>query len=132
MPHFFFSTDVCEHSYFSDSKKIKFLFDDSKYYVFPNINNVDDNKFNVSLSIDKLQYEKNYLDTFHNLYRISSKFVLIRCSSAGSPKNIKNEYQRNLTESDFGSTMTMNKMFSSYNFYYDEQECNLYFWGVKN
>ncbi len=131
MPHLFYGVSVCEHSSFSDSKKIKHLFEGSKYYVFTDITNIEDKKFDVSLSIDNLHHQENYMELFHNLHRVSSKFVLVRCFSSGKEKNVKGKYQKNLTEKDFGGTTSINKMFDSHKFYYDKQDCNLYFWGVK-
>lgn len=135
MPHFFNNVDVVEYVPHEKSKTIKHMFSNSRYYVFdPNstdLSDVEDNAFNVAMSIDYLQYTPDYLDHLKKLHRVSSKFVLISCAAAGRHVSTPPPYYKNLVMSDFYNQIDLDSMFETYKFDVDYDRSDLYLWGVK-
>lgn len=136
MPHFFDGVSVLEYVPHNKSKTIINLFDNSKYYVVDpkvsDLSNIEDNYFNVAMSIGYMQYTPNYLDHLQRLHRVSSKFVLFSCAAAGKKVNNPPEYYKNLVMSDFYNHIDLDCMFDRYNFDVDYSNSDLYFWGVKS
>jgi len=134
MPHFFNDVDVLEYVPHSRSKKIRHMFSDSRYFVIdPNRNNlekVESNTFSVTMSIDYFQSTSNFIEQFQGLHRVSSKFVMFSCASAGR-KPTREGYYKNLTTSDFYNSLDFDKMFERYFFDVDYLSTELNFWGVK-
>jgi hypothetical protein len=131
MPHFFNEVDVLEYAPHNKCKTIKHLFSDSRYIVLdPDHNdgqNVADNSFNVAMSLNRFQDSPNYLQEFQVIHRLSSKFVIFSCHTAGN----KNPCIKNLTQSDFYNYIDLDSMFETYKFEVDYPQAILYFWGIK-
>lgn len=102
------------------------------------------NSFDVSLSAECFEHNPYWEETFLNMYRLASKFVIITCASEGRPEHgtsrttpsdspftIKWDYYKNLNEKDFREVFDLDSMFSSYEFLYNESANDLYFWGIK-
>lgn len=135
MPHFFNNVDVLEYVPHNKGKSIQHLFINSRYFVIDptknNLSKIEDNSFNVSMSIDYFQYSQNFLFEFEQLHRVSSKFVMFSCAAAGRTPDLTKGHYKNLTMSDFYNNIDIESMFDSYSFDTDHQYSDLYFWGVK-
>jgi hypothetical protein len=131
MPHFFSGVDVLEYGSHDKCKTIRYLFSDSKYVVLdPNridSQSIDDNSFNVTMSINRFQDSTDYLNELRVIHRLSSKFVMFSCNTAGND----GPCIRNLTQSDFYNYIDLDSMFETYKFEVDYPQAVLYFWGVK-
>lgn len=132
MPHFFDGVEVLEYTSHNRSKSIRHLFDSSYYFVVDpsrlNLDNFDDNRFDVAMSINDFQYTENFIDRFKEMHRVSSKMVMFLCSTVGQ-KPRSTGYHRNLTESDFDINLEI--MFDTHRFHIDYDAHQLYFWGIK-
>jgi hypothetical protein len=135
MPHFFNKVDVLEYTPHSKSKSVKHLFLNSRYVVIDPFNTdlseVRDDAFNVVISINCFQHQKDYLDKLKFMHRVSSKFVMFSCPTAGTMPSKSEIYYRNLTESDFYNSIDLDLMFETYKFEINYKKSELYFWGVK-
>jgi hypothetical protein len=135
MPHFFDNVDVLEYVPHNRSKSIKHLFLDSRYFVLDpsstDLSEVKDNSFNVVVSVNNFQNTPNYLDQIKSMHRVSSKFIIFSCSTAGRMGKQVDGYYKNLTYSDFYNYLDMDSMFDSYKFDFDYDESMMYFWAVK-
>jgi len=102
-----------------------------------------DNSFDVAVSAECFEHNPFWSETFANMYRIASKFVIFTCASDGreehgtrakhpgtSPFTLDWDYYKNLNEQDFRSAFNIDKMFNRYKFIYNEKSCDLYFWGI--
>ena len=103
-----------------------------------------DNFFDVAVSAECFEHNPYWLETFINMHRMTSKFVIFTCASEGrmehgttrttpqnSPFTVKWDYYRNLTEQDFTSALDFSSMFSEWEFDFNPYSCDLYFWGIK-
>jgi hypothetical protein len=135
MPHFFNGVDVLEYTPHDKSKSIKHLFLDSRYVVLDpfrtDLSEIKDDAFNVVVSINCFQHQDDYLDKLQFMHRVSSKFVMFSCPTAGTMPLKSETYYRNLTESDFYNSTDLGSMFETYKFDINYKESELYFWGVK-
>jgi hypothetical protein len=131
MPHFFSEVDVLEYVPYDKCKTIKYLFSDSKYVVLNpdkvDASDITDNSFNVAMSLNRFHESPNYLDELKVIHRLSSKFVMFSCNTAGN----YGPCIRNLTQSDFYNYVDLDSMFETYKFEVDYPQAILYFWGVK-
>lgn len=104
----------------------------------------DDNFFDVAISAECFEHNPYWLETFLNMCRMSSKFVMFTCASDGrsehgttrsapecSPFTLQWDYYKNLNQEDFTSHINFDEIFSQYEFSYNSQSCDLYFWGLK-
>jgi hypothetical protein len=104
-----------------------------------------DNSFDVAASAECFEHNPFWKETFLNMYRMASKFVIITCASDGrgehgttrtspqdSPFTLEWDYYKNLNEQDFKNEFNLDLMFSEYEFSYNANSCDLYFWGVKD
>jgi hypothetical protein len=107
--------------------------------------NVDlpDNSFDVAVSAECFEHNPFWSETFSNMYRIASKFVIFTCASDGreehgtrrshpstSPFTLDWDYYKNLNEQDFRSIFDIDTMFKKYEFIYNQKSFDLYFWGI--
>jgi hypothetical protein len=103
-----------------------------------------DNTFSVSVSAECFEHNPFWLETFKNMHRMASKFVIFTCASDGrpehgtkrttpddSPLTLDWSYYRNLNERDFTSNLDLSKMFKEWTFIYNKHSHDLYFWGIK-
>lgn len=106
--------------------------------------NLPSNYFDVSVSAECFEHNPYWKETFLNMYRMSSKFVIFTCASDGRPEHgtsktsprdspftIKWDYYKNLNEKDFRDNFDLDNMFDKYEFSYNESAKDLYFWGLK-
>lgn len=135
MPHFFNEVDVLEFTPHDKSKSIKHLFSNSRYVVLDpfrtDLSEIKNDAFNVVVSINCFQNDKDYLNKLKSMHRVSSKFVMFSCSTAGTMPLNSEQYYKNLTESDFYNLIDLDSMFETYKFNIDYSESKLYFWAVK-
>jgi hypothetical protein len=105
---------------------------------FPN------NSFDVAVSAECFEHNPYWLETFINMHRIASEFVIFTCASDGRPEHgttrttpdnspftLKWDYYKNLNASDFYNSLDLYSMFSEHEFSYNANSCDLYFWGIK-
>lgn len=103
-----------------------------------------DNSFDVAVSAECFEHNPYWIETFANMHRVASQFVLFTCASDGRPEHgttrttpddspftLQWDYYKNLNENDFNTNFKLDEMFSKYKFSYNNQSCDLYFWGVK-
>ena len=132
MPHFFDSVSVLEYVPHSRCKSILYLFENSHYVVVDalrhDLSDVPSDSYTVAMSIDFLHRAPNYLEIFTELHRVSSKFVMLSCATAGMPPKAAG-YWKNITQSDF--SVNLDEMFDTHRFHVDYDQHQLYFWGVK-
>lgn len=102
------------------------------------------NSFDVAVSAECFEHNPHWLETFINMHRMASKFVIFTCASDGRPEHgttrttpedspftLDWDYYRNLNESDFRNNLDLDSMFSEYEFTTNQQSHDLYFWGIK-
>jgi ubiquinone/menaquinone biosynthesis C-methylase UbiE len=103
----------------------------------------EDNSFDVAVSAECFEHNPFWAETFENMYRIASAFVIFTCASDGreehgtrrshpstSPFTLDWDYYKNLNEKDFRSKFKIDEMFNEYEFIYNQNSKDLYFWGI--
>lgn len=103
-----------------------------------------DRYFDVAVSAECFEHNPYWKETFANMYRMASKFVIFTCASEGRPEHgttrttpadspftVNWDYYRNLNEKDFREFFNFDMMFFKHSFIYNPQSCDLYFWGIK-
>ena len=103
-----------------------------------------DGCFTVAVSTECFEHNPYWLETFKNMHRMASQFVIFTCASDGraehgttrttpedSPLTLDWSYYRNLNENHFTSNLDFSKMFKEWTFIYNRSSKDLYFWGVK-
>lgn len=103
-----------------------------------------DGSFDVAVSAECFEHNPYWAETFQNMYRIASKFVIFTCASDGreehgtrrshpstSPFTLDWDYYKNLNENDFRSLFDIDSMFDRHEFTYNPKSHDLYFWGIK-
>lgn len=106
--------------------------------------NAPEDTFDVAISTECFEHDKNWKDTFKNMVRMtkSGGMVIFTCASTGRPEHgttqtspadspATNDYYLNLTRGDFESEFDFKEMFTKYLFEYNPVSCDLYFWGIK-
>jgi hypothetical protein len=104
----------------------------------------DNRSFDVTVSAECFEHNPYWKETFLNMYRMASKFVIFTCASEGrsehgttrttpadSPFTVNWDYYRNLNEKDFRQEFNFDTMFFQHSFIYNPQSYDLYFWGIK-
>lgn len=104
----------------------------------------EDNYFDVAVSAECFEHNPYWLETFLNMCRMASTFVMFTCASEGRPEHgttrsapecspftLEWNYYRNLNQEDFTSHINFDEIFSEYEFTYNNIACDLYFWGIK-
>lgn len=103
-----------------------------------------DDSFDVAVSAECFEHNPEWVATFENMWRMSSKYVIMTCASDGraehgtrrsspgsSPLTLDWDYYRNLNEDDFRAEFDLDAMFDEYYFEYNPTSCDLYFYGIK-
>lgn len=103
-----------------------------------------DESFNTVVSTECFEHNPYWLETFLNMVRMADNYVIFTCASTGrpehgtkrttpqdSPYTLDWDYYRNLSEEDFTVNINLNKYFTDWQFEYNEQACDLYFYGFK-
>lgn len=104
----------------------------------------EDKSFDVAVSAECFEHNPYWLETFLNMCRMASKFVIFTCASDGRPEHgttrtspesspftLDWDYYKNLNQNDFTSHINFDEIFSNYEFSYNSYSCDLYFWGIK-
>lgn len=102
-----------------------------------------DNSFDVAVSAECFEHNPFWVETFLNMYRMASKFVIFTCATEGRPEHgttrtnpadspftINWDYYKNLTAKDFKNAFSLDEMFSEYEFSTNNITHDLYFWGI--
>lgn len=102
-----------------------------------------DGSFDVAVSAECFEHNPYWAETFDNMHRLASKFVIFTCASDGreehgtrrshpstSPFTLDWDYYRNLNEQDFTDIFDLDTLFDRYEFIYNEKSKDLYFWGI--
>jgi SAM-dependent methyltransferase len=107
--------------------------------------------FDVVMSSECFEHDMYYIRTLQNMIRLlkSNGLMVFTCASTGRPehgtlRSIPSDapflhemdekwanYYKNLTEDDIRAAINIDDIFSSYNFEYEAESCDLYFWGIK-
>lgn len=103
-----------------------------------------DEYYDTVVSTECFEHDKDWKDTFANMFRMTRKggLVLFTCASIGraehgttrtSPADspATNDYYQNLSAEDFRNAFDIEGMFSKFLFEYNPVTCDLYFWGIK-
>jgi hypothetical protein len=103
-----------------------------------------DNSFDIAVSAECFEHNPMWLETFMNMYRMASQFVIFTCASDGRPEHgttrttpedspftLNWDYYKNLNEQDFRSQLNIDTMFTNYEFTFNPHSHDLYFWGIK-
>lgn len=103
-----------------------------------------DNWFDVAVSAECFEHNPQWLETFTNMHRMASKFVIFTCATEGRPEHgttrttpedspftLTWNYYQNLTEQDFRDALDFDSLFQQYEFTTNEHSHDLYFWGIK-
>jgi ubiquinone/menaquinone biosynthesis C-methylase UbiE len=103
-----------------------------------------DESFTVAVSAECFEHNPYWKETFFNMHRVASQFVIFTCASEGrpehgttrtspqdSPLTLDWSYYQNLSETDFLSNFDLTKMFREWSFFYNKSSKDLYFWGLK-
>ena len=108
-------------------------------------------QFDVVTSAECFEHDFYYARTINNMIRLlkSGGLMIFTCASTDraehgtlrtSPENAPflsqfseewANYYKNLNESDIRKVLDINNLFSSFEFQYNPETCDLYFWGVK-
>ena len=98
--------------------------------------------FDVVYSTEALEHDQYWLVTFYDMWWRCNGLIFFTCATTGrrehgthdhSPDSSPgtNDYYMNLTEQDFrDSWLTLDEMFSEFEFSTNEQSHDLYFWGI--
>jgi hypothetical protein len=156
-PQMFSEVDVLEIGSLDINGSIRGLFD-AKTYIGVDLDNgpsvdvvgegqnltYDDGSFDVTVSAECFEHNPYWLETFLNMCRMSSSFVIFTCASEGRPEHgtsattpqnspftVKWDYYKNLNKEDFESHIDFSEIFFSYEFSYNSVSKDLYFWGIK-
>lgn len=107
--------------------------------------------FDVVISGECFEHDMYYTRSLNNMYNQlrSGGLMIFTCASDGrhehgtlrtTPENAPflskfgeewSNYYKNLNESDIRRAIDVSNMFSSFEFKYQPETCDLYFWGVK-
>ena len=103
-----------------------------------------DNCFDVAVSAECFEHNPYWLETFINMHRMASQFVIFTCATEGRPEHgttrttpedspftLEWDYYGNLTEHDFREHLNFNDLFTQHKFSVNLHSHDLYFWGIK-
>lgn len=103
-----------------------------------------DKSFDIAVSAECFEHNPHWLETFTNMHRMASTFVIFTCATEGRPEHgttrttpedspftLEWDYYRNLTEQDFRNSLNFDSMFQRYEFSTNNHSHDLYFWGIK-
>lgn len=103
-----------------------------------------DRSFDVTISAECFEHNPEWLATFLNMIRMSSRYVVFTCASEGRPEHgttrttptdspftVDWDYYRNLNESDFTDAINLADYFTEWEFQYNLDAHDLYFYGIR-
>lgn len=103
-----------------------------------------ENTFTTAVSAECFEHNPFWAETFLNMHRMASKFVIFTCATDGRPEHGTTrtdrgsspftaswDYYRNLNQKDFEATFNLDAMFKEYFFETNEASHDIYFLGVK-
>lgn len=158
LPEYFIRTNVLEVGSLNINGTVRDFFEFSKEYVGLDLMegkdvdivcegadyDGDSESVDTVISTECFEHDKDWQNTFSNMYRLAKKegLVLFTCASTGrhehgttrtSPQDspATTDYYENRTEEDFRAVFDIDSMFSKYAFEYNPVTCDLYFWGIK-
>ena len=155
-PEYFQNVSVIEMGSLNINGTVRDFFDATKYVGIdldegPGVDLVcpaqevgfQDGSFDVAVSAECFEHNPYWAETFDNMHRLASKFVIFTCASDGreehgtrrshpstSPFTLDWDYYRNLNEQDFRSIFDFDTLFDRHEFTYNEKSKDLYFWGI--
>lgn len=109
-----------------------------------------DNVFDTVISTECFEHNPNWVKTFANMIRMCKPggLVIMTCATEGraahgtlyskpesSPLTVSigwGDYYKNLTEIDFREQFDFQSLFVDHQFYTNNIDCDLYFWGIKS
>ena len=108
-----------------------------------------DNCFDFVFCCEVFEHDKNWQNTFKNMvdYCSPEGVLVFTCASKGRAEHgtfrtdpthspgsqaLGWDYYKNLREIDFESSFQLKNLFSSYFFYYEPNNCDLYFFGIRD
>jgi len=101
-----------------------------------------DDGFDVVASCECFEHNPEWIATFNNMARMSSKLVFFTCATTGRPEHgttrtnpwdspfTAHDYYRNITEEDIRRDCDLGQ-FYYYEFSTNDDAKDLYFWGFK-
>jgi SAM-dependent methyltransferase len=104
-----------------------------------------DNSYDTVASTECFEHTPAWLEIFKNMTRMVKPggLVFFTCASTGRPEHgttrtkpedsplLNWDYYRNLTKEDFTSSMNLSDHFKLHEFIFNEESCDLYFFGLK-
>jgi SAM-dependent methyltransferase len=155
-PEYFNNVSVIEMGSLNINGTVRDFYNATKYIGVdledgPGVNliceaqNVDfqDGSFDVAVSAECFEHNPYWAETFANMHRLASKFVIFTCASDGRPEHgtrrshpdtspftLDWDYYRNLNEQDFRGLFDIDSMFDRHEFIYNPNSQDLYFWGI--
>lgn len=110
------------------------------------------NTFNTIISTECFEHDPEYKESLIKIYDMlkPNGLLLFTCASTGRPEhgtrrtspnqsygtigelNDMSDYYKNLTEQDLNDVLPLNKLFYTWDTYYNASSADLYFLGVKN
>lgn len=103
-----------------------------------------ENSFDTAVSAECFEHNPFWAETFLNMHRMASKFVIFTCATDGRPEHGTTrtdqgsspftaswDYYRNLNQKDFESTFNLPSMFTEFFFETNDVSHDIYFLGVK-
>lgn len=113
--------------------------------------NGENESYDTIISTECFEHDMYYDKSILNIIRMlkSEGMFIFTCASTGRPEhgtlrsdnNINapllssheewNDYYKNLTEQDIRAVINIDKVFSQYEFIYNDKSYDLYFWGIK-
>ena len=156
-PEYFKDVNVLEIGSLNINGTVRNLFESKNYVGIDLIGGKDvdivangcefdspDNTYDVIISTECFEHNKNFLETFLNMHRMVKQkgMVLFTCATEGrtehgtsrtTPENspATTDYYMNVNENHFITNLKLKNMFSRYSFEYNGHTSDLYFWGIK-
>lgn len=110
-----------------------------------------DNHFDTIISTECFEHDPEYKESLQKIYKMLKPHGLFcfTCASTGRPEHGTRrtspqdsygtigcledmvDYYKNLTETDLNDVLPLNKLFSWWETYYNEESADLYFVGIK-
>jgi len=154
-PDLFTRRRVIEIGSLDINGSVRNVFDDCEYVgvdidVGPGVDVVcpgqylayDQDSFDVAISAECFEHNPYWVETFQNMYRMTSGLVIVTCATTGrfehgtsqnypdsSPFTADEDYYKNLTAEDLAINFDLSHMFSDYSMSTNDDTCDLYFWG---
>lgn len=101
-------------------------------------------KYDVVISGEMLEHDKHYKASIKAMVNLTKKggILIITCASEGREEHGTHEkhswtsphtldHYHNITTDEFKTIIDLDKTFSDYNLIYNQETCDLYFYGIK-